>query len=55
MKRARATMGLMHEIASLDVLDEAYGWLCDRRMDYSHNNDVWDVRWRWDELRPIPH
>jgi len=27
-------------------------WLCERRRDYSPNDDVWDVRWRWDELRP---
>jgi hypothetical protein len=27
-------------------------WLCERRRDYSPNDDVWDLRWRWDELRP---
>jgi hypothetical protein len=45
-------MDWMDEIASEPVLDEAYAWLCERRLDYSPNDDVWDVRWRWAELRP---
>jgi RNA-directed DNA polymerase len=42
----------MEEIASESVLDQAYAWLCERRLDYSANDDVWDVRWRWEEIRP---
>lgn len=42
----------MEEIASDAVLDQAYAWLCERRKDYSANNDVWDVRWRWATLKP---
>jgi RNA-directed DNA polymerase len=45
-------MDWMDEIASESVLNQAYAWLCERRLDYSPNDDVWDVRWRWDELRP---
>src|SRR5271157_272397 len=45
-------MDWMDEIASESVLDQAYAWLCERRLDYSPNDDVWDVRWRWEELRP---
>ena len=45
-------MDWMDEIASDSVLDQAYAWLCERRLDYSPNDDVWDVRWRWAELRP---
>ena len=45
-------MDWMDEIASESVLDQAYAWLCERRRDYSPNDDVWDVRWRWEELRP---
>ena len=36
----------MAEIACDEVLDLAYDWLCLRRESTSHNNDVWDVRWR---------
>ena len=32
--------------------EPAYAWLCQRRVNYSRNDDVWDVRWRWDEIRP---
>jgi hypothetical protein len=44
-------MDWMDEIASEPVLNPAFAWLCERRLDYSPNDDVWDVRWRWDELR----
>jgi hypothetical protein len=40
----------MDEIASDAVLQRAYAWLCERRRDYSPNDDVWDVRWRWEEI-----
>jgi hypothetical protein len=43
---------LMIEIASDAVLDQAYAWLCARRRDYSHNDDVWTVRRRWPWLKP---
>jgi hypothetical protein len=36
-------MELMAEIAGDEVLDLAYGWLCQRRQRTSHHNDVWDV------------
>jgi RNA-directed DNA polymerase len=42
----------MDEIASESVLGQAYAWLCERRQDYSPNDDVWDIRWRWEEIRP---
>jgi RNA-directed DNA polymerase len=45
-------MDWIDEIASDDVLRQAYDWLCERRVDYSPNDDVWDVRWRWEEVRP---
>jgi len=47
----KITMDLMKEIASDEVLKEAYQWLCERRKDYSANSDVWDVRWRWNEIK----
>jgi hypothetical protein len=42
----------MDEIASESVLQQAYAWLCERRRDYAPHDDVWDVRWRWEEIRP---
>jgi len=45
-------MPLIEQIASDDVIDAAFDWLCLRRIDYSHNNDVWDLRWRWSEIKP---
>jgi RNA-directed DNA polymerase len=45
-------MDWIDEIASDDVLRQAYDWFCERRVDYSPNDDVWDVRWRWEEIRP---
>ena len=45
-------MELIAEITSDEVLDLAYDWLWQRRERTSHNNDVWDVRWRWADLTP---
>lgn len=43
---------LMNIIASGRVLEEAFVWLCKRRENYSHNNDVWDYRRQWTEIKP---
>ena len=43
---------LMEEIASSEILEEAYGWLCKRRKDHSANSDVSDLRWRWADIKP---
>ena len=43
---------LIQKIASDSVIDSAYNWLCKRRKDYSHNDDVWDIRFRWPEFKP---
>ena len=43
---------MMEEIASDDVLEQSYRWLCERRKDYSHNDEVWLVRFRWSEEKP---
>ena len=44
--------GLIQKIASDSVIDTAYEWLCKRRKDYSHNDEVWDIRFRWTEFKP---
>ncbi len=33
------------------MIDTAYEWLCKRRKDYSHNDEVWDIRFRWAEFK----
>ena len=42
---------LMDEIASDEVIDLAFVWLCKRRKHYSHNQDVWEVRERWGTIK----
>ena len=46
-------MKLIDEIASDEVLDQAYDWMCERRKGYCANSDVWDVRWRWLGIKPL--
>ena len=43
---------LIQNIASDAVIDTAYQWLCKRRKDYSHNDEVWDIRFRWSGFKP---
>ena len=40
----------IEEIVSDEVMQQAYEWVCQRRRDDSANDDVWDLRWRWDEI-----
>ena len=40
-------MPILAQLASDDVLDMAYEWLCRRRRDYSANSDVWALRRDW--------
>ena len=40
-------MPILAQLASDDVLDSAYDWLCRRRRDYSANADVWAFRRSW--------
>ncbi|MCP4107624.1 MAG: reverse transcriptase [Desulfobacteraceae bacterium] len=42
----------MENIASDVVIDQAYEWLCRRREDYSDSNDVWNLRFDWDRIKP---
>jgi len=36
--------------SSID-LESVFDWLCDLRLDYSHNNDIWDLRRHWESLK----
>jgi len=42
---------MISQIASDDVLDTAYDWLCRRRHNYPSDADVWDLRFRWREAK----
>jgi RNA-directed DNA polymerase len=42
----------IEDIAQDGVLDDAYDWLCRQRLDYSANNDVWDLRRHWATVKP---
>ncbi len=41
----RASM--INIVVDSHVLDEAYDWLCARRVDYPAHDDVWDLRINW--------
>jgi hypothetical protein len=43
---------LIKKVASDEVIDAAYRWLCERRQHYHYNNDVWQVRRWWTEKKP---
>jgi hypothetical protein len=47
--------GLLERIASDDVLDSAFVWLCNQREDYSANNDVWRLRQDWVSVKAQIH
>lgn len=46
-------MDLIERLTSDEVIDAAYSWLCQRRRDYHHNNDVWHLRPWWSEKKPL--
>src|ERR1019366_819703 len=48
---AQKPTGWMDEVASSAVLEAAFEWLCKRRVDYSDSADVWNVRFRWAEIK----
>ncbi len=43
---------MINMLLTEESLDLAYDWLCRQRKNAHHNHDVWDLRWRWEELRP---
>ena len=44
---------LVDQITSSTSLDTAYEWFCRQRAQYSHNSDVWDLRWNWEEEKGV--
>ncbi len=41
----------MEQIASNDVMNEAYEWLCQARLNYSDHADIWDLRQHWSDIQ----
>jgi len=46
------TTDLITQIASDEVLENAFIWLCRQREDLSPNNDVWNLRADWADAKP---
>ncbi len=46
---------LLRLVASEAVLDAAYAWLCERRTDYSHHDEVWQLRRDWPAVKAHLH
>jgi len=44
---------VIDRIASDDILQRAFSWLCQQRVDYGPNNDVWRLRQEWDVRKPL--
>ncbi|NER92201.1 reverse transcriptase/maturase family protein [Moorena sp. SIO3A2] len=44
---------LIEKIASDEVIDIAFQWLCQKREHYHPNADVWQVRRWWHEKKPL--
>jgi hypothetical protein len=38
---------MLAQLASDDVIDAAYAWLCRQRRDWPADTDIWDLRFRW--------
>ena len=34
------------------MLNQAYTWICAQRLDRSHNNSIWDLRYHWNTIKP---
>ncbi|NEO79490.1 reverse transcriptase/maturase family protein [Moorena sp. SIO4G3] len=50
---ASAMTDLIAQIASDEILDQAYQWICRTRCHYHYNGDVWHLRRWWGEKKPI--
>lgn len=54
LQYVRQSAMMMEQIASEAIMDEAYAWLCHRRLDYPANADIWSFRRNWrDEKQRI--
>ncbi len=44
---------LINRIASDEILEQAFEWLCKKRKDYHFNADVWQLRRSWSEKKVL--
>ena len=45
-------MQLIEQVASDEIIEQAFLWLCLKRKEHSHNNDVWSLRRHWQTVKP---
>ena len=45
------SLSLIARIASNEVLEAAYQWLCQKRSHYHFNGDIWQLRRWWSEKK----
>ena len=45
-------MQLIGQVASDENIEQAFSWLCLKRKEHSHNNDVWNLRRHWQTVKP---
>lgn len=43
---------VLDHLASDEVLNAAFAWVCKQRTGYSPNSDIWEVRGQWTQLKP---
>ena len=46
------TGSMIEAIASYQVLEQAFQWLCLQRRDANHNDDIWHLRFHWQKIKP---
>ena len=51
MSGDKIALMLIYRIASDDVLETAFQWMCEKRAHHHFNSDVWQVRRWWDEKK----
>ena len=39
-------------VASDEAIEQAFLWICLKRKEHSHNNDVWNLRRNWQTVKP---
>ena len=45
-------MQLIEQVASDEVIEQAFLWICLKRKEHFHNNDVWNLRKNWQTVKP---
>ena len=45
-------MQLIEQVASDEVIEQAFLWICLKRKEHFHNNDVWNLRRNWQTVKP---